>query len=80
MDTHVRGVQQGRFAFETLTGEEGERAFDFAMLLPPFTGVGLQAIGRDGEDLTAALFAANGFMKVDADYTPKPYEQWSAAD
>ena len=27
-----------------------------------------------------ALFLPNGFMRVDADYTPKPYEQWKAGD
>jgi sulfide:quinone oxidoreductase len=26
------------------------------------------------------MFAPNGFLKVDADYTAKPYEQWRAAD
>ena len=26
------------------------------------------------------VFAPNGFMKVDADYTPRPYAQWSAKD
>ena len=57
-----------------------EVAFDFAMLLPPFTGVGLTAFGRTGEDITSQLFRPNGFMKVDADYEAKPYEQWCATD
>ncbi len=77
---HVKKVEQGRLFYETLTGEEHESAFDMAMLLPPFAGVGLRAFDRAGAEITAQLFAPNGFMKVDADYTQKPYEQWRAAD
>jgi sulfide:quinone oxidoreductase len=77
---HVRKVEQGRLFYETLAGEEHEMTFDMAMLLPPFAGVGLQAFDRAGGDITSKLFAPNGFMKVDADYTQKPYEQWKAAD
>ena len=54
--------------------------FDFAMLIPPFSGVGLKAFDKAGEDITATLFAPSGFMKVDADYTPRPYAEWSAKD
>ena len=43
---------------------------DFAMLLPPFSGVGLKAFDRTGEDITPKLFQPNEFMKVDADYGP----------
>lgn len=50
------------------------------MLLPPFGGVPLKAYAADGSDITDALFAPSGFMRVDADYTPRPYEEWSAAD
>lgn len=77
---HVKKVEPGRAYYETLEGEEKEISFDMAMLLPPFSGVGLKAFDRKGEDITPRLFAPNGFMKVDADYTPKPYEQWVAKD
>jgi sulfide:quinone oxidoreductase len=77
---HVRKVEHGRLVYETLTGEEHELTFDMAMLLPPFAGVGLQAFDSSGGDITAQLFAPNGFMKVDANYTQKPYEEWKAAD
>ena len=50
------------------------------MLLPPFSGVGLKAFDRAGAEITERLFVPSGFMKVDADYTPKPYEEWKAAD
>lgn len=77
---HVNKVEDGKLYYENLAGEEHELTFDFAMLLPPFTGVGLKAFNRAGEEITANLFAPNGFMKVDGDYTAKPYEEWRAAD
>jgi sulfide:quinone oxidoreductase len=77
---HVRSVEPDRVLYETLDGDEAEEGFDFAMLLPPFSGVGLQAFDRDGTDVTDRVFLPNEFMRVDADYTQKPYEQWKAAD
>jgi sulfide:quinone oxidoreductase len=77
---HPREVERGRVHYETLDGAVREQDFDFAMLLPPFTGVGLTGVDRDGGDITARLFQPNGFMKVDADYTAKPYEEWRASD
>ena len=77
---HVNKVEEGKLHYELLDGTEGEEEFDFAMLIPPFSGVGLKAYAKDGSDITDKLFAANGFMKVDADYTPKPYEEWKASD
>ncbi len=50
------------------------------MLLPPFSGVGLRAYGRDGGDITSRLFLANDFMRVDADYGAKPHDQWAPGD
>ena len=77
---HVRKVEPGRAQYETLDGQQQEFAFDFAMLLPPFAGVGLKAFDKAGADITAKVFQPNGFMKVDADYTPRPYEEWTAKD
>lgn len=77
---HVRKVEPNRVEYETLDGQIHELAFDFAMLLPPFKGVGLQAVARDGRDITSELFAPSGFMKVDADYAPKDFEQWGPED
>ena len=78
--THVTQVEAGRAHYVTLEGEERTQEFDFAMLLPPFTGVGLKAFDKAGGDITAQVFAPSGFMRVDADYTAKPYDQWSARD
>lgn len=77
---HVKKVEAGKIHYELLDGSFHELEFDFSMLIPPFAGVGLKAFGKDGADITAELFAPNGFMKVDADYTQRPYAQWSAAD
>jgi sulfide:quinone oxidoreductase len=77
---HVNKVEADRACYETLEGDQREVPFDFAMLLPPFTGVGLKAFDREGADVTPQFFAPSGFMKVDADYTARPYEQWSARD
>lgn len=77
---HVQKLEAGRLYYETLEGDEKQLDFDMAMLLPPFSGVGLKSYDRQGEDITARLFAANGFMKVDANYEAKPYEEWQARD
>ncbi|MDV3220800.1 NAD(P)/FAD-dependent oxidoreductase [Intrasporangium sp.] len=80
LGAHVHRVEPGIVHYETLDGEMHELAFDFGMLLPPFGGVPLDAFDGQGNDITSELFAPSGFMRVDADYTPKPYEQWRADD
>lgn len=80
MAAHVERVEPGAVHYELVDGTKGEQRFDFAMLLPPFRGADLAAYDRDGADITAEVFAPSGFMKVDADYTPKPYEEWRASD
>ncbi len=77
---HVQKVEPGVIHYEQLDGSEHTQEFDFAMLLPPFRGADLTAYDREGTDITSTLFAPNGFLKVDADYSGKPYEQWSAED
>ncbi|MEI2778795.1 MAG: FAD-dependent oxidoreductase [Tetrasphaera sp.] len=80
LGAHVAKVEPGLIHYETLDGTTHTLAFDFGMLLPPFGGVPLAAYDQDGSDITGELFAPSGFMKVDADYTAKPYEEWSAGD
>jgi sulfide:quinone oxidoreductase len=77
---HVTRVEKGKITYETLDGETDDQNFDFAMLIPPFSGVGLKAYAQDGEEITGKLFLENGFMKVDADYSGKPYGEWEAED
>jgi sulfide:quinone oxidoreductase len=76
----VKRIEPGKIHYEILDGSEHELDFDLAMLIPPFAGQPMKAYDKAGEDITAELFAPNGFMKVDADYQPKPYEDWSKAD
>ncbi len=77
---HVKQVEQGRATYETLDGEIQTVDHDFAMLLPPFSGVPMQAFDKAGQEITTNIFAPNHFMLVDGDYTKKPYEQWSPKD
>jgi sulfide:quinone oxidoreductase len=77
---HVSKVEAGKAHYELLDGTTGVEEFDFSMLIPPFAGVGLKAYNKAGEDITSVVFAPNGFMKVDADYTPKAFEEWEATD
>ena len=76
----VRKVEPGKAHYTTLDGNEGTKEFDFAMLIPSFTGVGLKAFAPDGADITDMMFNAGGFMLVDGDYSKKPYDEWVAAD
>ncbi len=77
---HVDEVDKNKISYEQLSGNRGTEDFDFAMLLPPFSGVGLKAYDKKDQDITSELFAPNGFMIVDADYTSKSYEEWTAED
>lgn len=80
LGTHVQRVTPGVIHYEQLDGSTHTLDFDFAMLLPPFRGADLKAYDNAGNDITDKLFAPSGFLKVDADYTPKPYEAWRAED
>lgn len=77
---HVKDVTQSEIIYENLDGEEKSIKKDFAMLLPPFSGVEMKAYDKNNIDITSELFAPNGFMLVDADYTKKPYEEWKPSD
>ncbi len=76
----VYKVEEGKAFYELLDGSYHEIEFDFAMLIPGFGGANIKAFDKAGEDITSKVFAPNGMMKVDADYTPKPYEEWKASD
>jgi sulfide:quinone oxidoreductase len=80
LQSHVSKVEAGVIHYEQLDGVKRTLDFDFAMLLPPFRGADIKAFNKAGEEITSELFAPSGFMKVDANYTPKPYEEWKAED
>ena len=77
---HVERIEEGKLEYRQLDDRVETLGFDFAMLLPPFTGVGLEVFDRQGADITDQMFAPNKFMRVDADYTAKPYEEWAPED
>jgi sulfide:quinone oxidoreductase len=76
----VTKVEEGLVHYETLDGEKKTQEFDFAMLIPAFAGSGMRAYNKKGEDISANMFAPSGFMKVDADYSGKTFEDWSIED
>lgn len=76
----VYKVEPGKVLYENLEGEYKEETFDFAMLIPGFSGHGIKAYDKAGQDITSKVFMPNGFMKVDADYSGKSYEEWSVND
>ncbi len=76
----VKQVDRGEVHYETLDGREESIRSDFAMLLPPFSGVGLRAFDREGSEITGSVFAPSNFMYVDGDYAKKPYEEWLPSD
>jgi sulfide:quinone oxidoreductase len=80
LGAHVEKVEAGAIHYELVDGTKDILNFDFAMLLPPFRGVDLKAINKSGEDISAEIFAPSGFMKVDANYDAKPYEEWVVED
>lgn len=80
LGAHVRKVEKTNIEYEDLEGEVHQLSYDFAMLLPPFRGVPLKAFDRTGADISDRVFNAGGFMKVDANYTPKEYKDWEAGD
>ena len=76
----VKKIDERKIYYENLDGDYLEQPYDFAMLIPGFAGHGFKAFDKRGKDISDLLFAANGLMKVDADYSLKPFEEWSVND
>ncbi|MBG6058150.1 sulfide:quinone oxidoreductase [Cryobacterium sp. MP_M5] len=76
----VTEIEPGLIHYRQIDGSANTQRFDFAMLLPPFRGVGLEVFDRGGAEITDTVFAPNGFIRVDANYQAKPFEEWTAAD
>jgi len=76
----IKKLEPGKAFYETLDGENHQIEFDFSMLIPAFSGAGLKAYNQSEEDISANVFAPSGFLKVDADYTPKSFEEWKVDD
>jgi len=78
LEAGISKVEDGKVYYENLEGEYKTEEFDFDMLIPAFSGHGFKAFDKNNNDITDKLF--KGFMIVDADYTPKPYEEWTVQD
>ncbi|KGL62109.1 NAD(P)/FAD-dependent oxidoreductase [Polaribacter sp. Hel1_85] len=74
----VNKIEDGVAYYENLEGDYKTETYDFAMLIPSFSGHGFKAYDKNEKEITEKLF--KGFMIVDADYTEKPYEEWSVKD
>jgi len=58
----------GKIYWEDFAGDEGETSFDYAMLIPRFTGMPFKYIGKDGVDVSSKLVNPLGFVLVDGIY------------
>ncbi len=76
----VKKVDAQFVYYEDLEGENHQLAYDFAMLIPAFAGSGMKAFDKQNAEITDKLFAPNGMMKVDADYSKKEFSDWKASD
>lgn len=80
LEAGVTKVEQGKLYYEQVGYDPATLDFDFAMLIPQFRGIPLKYLAHDGTDITEKMTMPNGFMRVDADYAAKPYEQYKGSD
>jgi sulfide:quinone oxidoreductase len=76
----VTKLEPGKIYFDQVGADPQTLDYDFAMLIPQFRGIPLRYESSNGTDISKDMTQANGFMNVDADYTPKAYPQYTAAD
>lgn len=69
----------GKLRYEQLDGKEHDLT-SISLCCCRRSRAPVGAYDKDGNDITSELFAPSGFLKVDADYSGKPYEEWSAGD
>ena len=80
LGAHVHRVEPGVVHYETLDGAMHELEFDFAMLLPPFGGVAMQAFDRDGADITSRCSRPAGSCASTPTTSPNPTSSGAATD
>jgi len=68
VQTGVTRVDDKKIHWENYEGEIGETDYDFAMLIPQFTGQPIKYIGKDGEDISSKIVNPAGFVFVDGIY------------
>jgi sulfide:quinone oxidoreductase len=76
----VTKAEPGKLTYEQAGQDPQTLEYDFAMLIPQFRGIPLKYENAKGEDITANMTMPNGFMRVDADYTPKGYKEYKGSD
>jgi len=64
----VHKVEHGRIHWENADGETGTTEFDFAMLIPKFSGQPMKYVGRNGEDVSEKVVNKGGVVLVDGEY------------
>lgn len=64
----VTQVDKDNIYWEDYDGNTGQTDYDFAMLIPQFTGPRLKFVGADGSDVGDKVANKAGFIKVDAEY------------
>lgn len=79
LDAGVTKVEPGTISYVQAGVEPGTLEYDFAMLIPQFRGIPI-AYSASGTDITDKMTMPNGFMRVDADYAPKTFDQYRAQD
>ncbi len=76
----VSAVHGDSISYDVVGGDPSEMNFDFAMLIPQFRGIPMKYVAADGTDISAKMTLPNGFMRVDAEYAPKTYDEYKASD
>lgn len=64
----VKEVDEKHILWEDYDGNYGETDYDFAMLIPRFTGSKLTYIGKNGEDISQKMLNPGNFVLVDGFY------------
>ena len=64
----VKEVDGKRIYWEDYDGKYGETDYDFAMLIPRFTGSKLTFMGKNGEDISKKMLNPGHFVLVDGFY------------
>lgn len=55
----VKKVEAGKIHYESLDGEFKEKEYDFSMLIPGFSGVGILAYDKNDQDFGGKILSGN---------------------
>jgi sulfide:quinone oxidoreductase len=79
VNSHIHKIEERTIYTENKAGEHKEFEFDYAMLIPKFSGQPIKYLDKDGIDIKDKMCNPAGFVKVDASYG-KSYAELTAAD